>query len=495
MGEESPGARGLGRSFTRGAIYLGSANWLTYVVNFALTLGVARLVGPEVIGLYAFVVATNAFISIVEGFAVGPALIQSEDASADRYDTAFALTLAIGLAGLLVALCAAPWMAASWGWQAGIFLLILAVARIFRLLASIPQAQLERDIRYGSVALVALCSRNAPGLVGLGLAWAGYGIWSLIWRDLLFAILPYVLVQYIVRYRFGRRVTREAFRQILSFSGPMFLSRIVEIGIQRIDRLIVGGMLGGLALGFYHQARYVSEVGLLAMRPVNHLAFNLYSRVQGDPARLSRSYELLNFFLLRLMLAVSIAFFCFPTESIRLLLGSEWLEAAPALRILSVYGALFPLAANLRQLTFGRGKPMANARIRLAELALIVPGLALAGAWGSVEGVALTVVLGTVLSTALTAWVNASVVMPALMGISMPPLAALALTLAALLGSAGWGWREALPWWALPGVPPLLFGLAVLVIDRGRLLRELRYVRQLVGPARTEPTADAAASR
>ena len=67
----------MGPRFVRGALYVGAANWTTYVLNFVVGLAVAALLGPAAFGIYAFAVAINEFISIVNGFAIAPAMVQA----------------------------------------------------------------------------------------------------------------------------------------------------------------------------------------------------------------------------------------------------------------------------------------------------------------------------------------------------------------------------------------------------------------------------------
>ena len=107
----------------------------------------------------------------------------------------------------------------------------------------------------------------------------------------------------------------------MSYSRPMFLSRTLEIVIDRVDRVTIGALLGDTATGLYSQARFVAEVGNVATRPLGQLGLNLYSRLQDQPARLARSYELVNYFLARLTLLGGSVLLVFPHETVRVLLG------------------------------------------------------------------------------------------------------------------------------------------------------------------------------
>src|SRR5262245_32697872 len=103
-----PRAARLGSRFLKGTFQVGGANWAAYALNFALSLALARLLGPEAFGFYAFVFAGNELLNIVTAFSVQLAVLQSREESQDLYDAALALSAALGGAALLAAAVASP---------------------------------------------------------------------------------------------------------------------------------------------------------------------------------------------------------------------------------------------------------------------------------------------------------------------------------------------------------------------------------------------------
>ena len=142
MSEPSPN---LGRRFLVSGLQLGSANWLTYAVNFAIQIALARILGPESFGLYAFVLAINEFVNIIGAFSFGLALIQDREESQSRYDTALILYALIALGGLVISAGVAVFLLDLRGPTAAWFLLVMAGSRFFLLFAQVPQARLERS--------------------------------------------------------------------------------------------------------------------------------------------------------------------------------------------------------------------------------------------------------------------------------------------------------------------------------------------------------------
>ena len=202
------------------------------------------------------------------------------------------------------------------------------------------------------------------------------------------AALTCLLAIAMSRYRFRGQVNRETASALMAFARPMFLSRGLEIGLERIDRLIVGSLMGNVQLGFYHQARVLAEAGLVATRPLSRISFNLYSRLQHESDRLTSSYRIVGFFLVRVSFAGSTTLLVFPGETVRLLLGEEWLSAAPILSWLAVYAGMMPLFENLKVLAYGRAKMRPIVMLRAAQLALLAAGTTFAAMEGEILWVA-----------------------------------------------------------------------------------------------------------
>jgi PST family polysaccharide transporter len=468
----------MGGRFARGVAYMSAANWTSYALNFAIGILVARILGPEAFGEYAFVVAINEFVNIVNGLAIAPALVQSRTESERLYDTGYAVSFVQGLVGLLISLAIAAVVAHERSAQSAWFLVLLALARFPVLLADVVTARLNRDVRFGAIAVIDLSTRSLPNLACLWLAWIGWGPLSLVLRDVATGVLPWLLAHWWSGYRYRGRLGRAELRALMSYSGPMFASRMLDIFMARLDRLVVGWFFGARSIGLYHQARFVADAGATASAPVTTVTFNLYSRLQDDPARLGRAYALVNYFLARVSLAGSTALMLAPESVIRLLLGEDWLDAAPVLRILGLYAGLAMLLLNGQILLFARGAIFTNVRLRLAQLAVLGPGVVAAAWLRDVELVAIAVLVSTGLAVALSWFLSRDVTRGH--GVRTWAAPCLALAVTAALAQALRPWTAELPWWSLPFVPPPMFLALLALIERRDLVRQLAYLRDQV---------------
>lgn len=465
----------LGGRFLRGSLYVMTGQAATNVTNFALGLVIARLLGPAEFGVYAFCFAINEFINIVGAFSFSMALIQAREPAQSDYDTASAAYAGLGLLGLLVAGLLAPLLWSQQGPEAAWILLIMAVARSLRQQWQIPEALLERSLRYRTLAWITTLAATLPNAIAVGLAWCGWGATSLALRDVLNAGLLLALAWWVSGYRFRGEVRGGAARRLLRFSWPVFGARSIETLMERLDALAVAAAFGTTPVGLYHQARNLAEVGFIGTKGFERVTLNLYARMQDDPARLTRAWELVNYFLLRAMLAGAAALLVFPEEIVRLLLGEAWREVAPVLRVLALYGGLLPVFHNVKNLLYGLGHTGRMLRLRAIHAALFVLAVGVGVASQSLAWMAGAVLLATAAGLALAWRATRDLVAPLPLRRLLVPGLALALTWALLVPLAP---AAALPWFLRPLVPPAVFLGLVLAAEGATVFRELAYLRE-----------------
>jgi len=470
----------LGRRFLLGGLQLGAGQWLSTALNFVILLGVARLLGPEAFGLYAYVFAISAVLDIVGAFSLNIALIQAREASQSLFDTAAVASLALGLIGLLAAAGIAPALWAAHSPVAAWMLVALAVARVLRLLAQVPQAHLERELRYGPLTVIGIVTGNVPNLIALALAWWGIGAWSLVVRDLLMTGLLLAMTGIWSAYTFRGEMSRAALHSLSRISRRLFAAVSVGAAAEHVDRVSIGAFLGNTATGLYQQARQLGELGNLATRPVSRVALNAYARVQDNRGRLSRSHELLNMLLVRLVFAGAVSLLCFPGPVILLLLGEAWVAAAPLLQIFGVFAAVIPLTENVRVLFYGTGHVDRNLRVALLQLGWVLPGVGL-GCWlGSTQAVAWAVTASAVIAFLGSWWWSRDLVERQPLQVFAAPVGALLACVAGFAGLEAAGLLAWAPVTLLPFLAPLGYAVLLLAAERSRLVALARYLRQLM---------------
>jgi O-antigen/teichoic acid export membrane protein len=247
---------------------------------------------------------------------------------------------------------------------------------------------------------------------------------------------------------------------------------------QRFDRLAIGFLFGDTTLGLYHQARYVSEIGTLAVRPIQQLCYNLYCRLQGQRAPLVRACGIVNYFLVRVSYAAAVLFIAFPEEIIRVLLGEAWIESSDFLRCLGFYAALLPLLDNLQWLLYASGRMQENIRLRLIQIPVLLLVFLASALTGNPVVMALAVVLSAAASTLMAGWYTREILRGTIAWIIGIPSVAFLGTLGICLALREWGVLQPVPAILMPAIPPVLFVALLLLLERAEIFRQLGYLRR-----------------
>jgi O-antigen/teichoic acid export membrane protein len=162
-----------------------------------------RLLGPEPYGLIAMaliVIAFGELFVIDSGF--GDAIIQRKELSDDHCDAAFWLLLGSSLIAMTIFMLGSPLVAASFD-QPRVAGLISALSLTLPLgaLSAVPNALLSRELRFRALAARGLISGTGGGTAAIGMALAGWGVWSLVGFHLVQRTLAVVVVWTAHRWR------------------------------------------------------------------------------------------------------------------------------------------------------------------------------------------------------------------------------------------------------------------------------------------------------
>lgn len=465
-----------------GATWLTLGGYLSFLLNFAVSLLLVRLLFPEDFGTFALVSAVVELLSLLAGLAFSQGIIQMPEEPGIE-DTAYRLTvwLCLALLGVGGVAGAVAWMVR--GGRFGLLVLVVFGARLMTTLSYVYSAQLEREFRYRSLSVIRLLSAVAGLAVVLVLAAKGAGVWSLVGREVALITVTYVGIRAATPWRYGGGYDARTARRLFAFATRIFATRALEVINFRADALLLGLLVGTVALGFYDRARFLAELGHYAVSfAAVQVAFPLYARFKNDPARLAAAYRIIHYFLIRLMLPVALVMTLLPRELVIVLFGSRWDQAVPALRWLAGYAFLLPILDNTKVLLTGMGHLGDAMRIRLVQVLTVIPALiALIPRWGA-PGAAGAMTLGSI-TGAITAFSALRRHQSDLiLRIHAAPLASAVLAAAALLLSqrtwlAGWAPR--------PGSAAALVLIGavytggLVVLEYGELSRHLQILRPL----------------
>jgi len=379
--------------------YLG--NGLRVLSQFLVGVVLARLLGPDEFGTVAMAGLVVGMGALVADLGFGVALVQRPEVT--EADVRFVATAQVATGALLTVAgaAAAPWVAA-WFHQPGAAPLFRAMSAMFLLqsFGLTPLALLRRQLDFRGAQLVAVTSYLAGYLlVGVPMALAGFGPWSLAAAQLVQSALSSALALWRQPAPL-RPLWRPPSPGLLGFGTKVIGTNLANWGLANTDALVVGRALGAADLGLYGRAMAVVLSPLNALTAsLQGVLFAACARAQDDAGRLRRAWLGATSAVAALALPVFVTVAAVPEAVVGGLYGSGWAAAAPVLVPLALAMPVMAVMSLAGPVVTAVGRVGLELRVALLTLALSLPALVLAGR-DSAEAVAWTVLA----VQALRAW-------------------------------------------------------------------------------------------
>lgn len=360
------------------------------LLQFGVTMLLARLLTPTDFGLVALAMIVVGFAEMVVDLGIGPAIVQREDLTPRHVRVSFTVSVLIGTSAALLLIAAAPLFATLLRnpavtpvlrWQALIFL--------FAGLGATGRAVLERKLDFRTRFIIDASSYiGGYAILAVILALLDFGVWSLVAGAIVQGLISATSILLRVRHPMRPLLAREELGGLMDFGMGVMLNRIVVYTSYNGDNFVVGRWLGPAALGLYSRAFQLMMFPLVHLQSVTwNVLFSAYSRLQSEPERAARAYLKgiqLNALVVTPVMAGMIAA---GPHLIRGLYGPQWGGATAALQLLCAVGLFRAVYGATGALAHAFGKVYAEFR-RQAMFAVLVVIAGLIGSRWGITGVA-----------------------------------------------------------------------------------------------------------
>lgn len=327
-------------------------------VQFVISIVLARLLLPQDFGLLAMATVFVGFLSIFATMGFGMAVIQRREVSDSMLSSLYYATLVF--AGFLAIATAGAAPLCAWIYRDPRVMPVMAALGISFLLSApgvIPAALLNRQMRFGRLAVADLTSAVINGAVAIALAATGWGVWALVIGSFAGTTAGSALFHLLSRWRPRLIFHLPEVRSVLSFGANVTGFGVFNYFARNADNFIIGAFLGAGPLGFYSLAYKImlkprDAVTNMLMR----VLFPAFSRMQDDDARLKAAY---------LRVCGTIAFVTFPMmfgllavaqPFVQVVLGEKWLPAVPLICLFEPLGAVQSIGVTAGHLFLAKGR-------------------------------------------------------------------------------------------------------------------------------------------
>lgn len=370
----------------RGSLWISGGRGVTTLLNTLTTIVLARILVPGDFGLVALAASMVAIISAVTNLSLASALIHHKDPSDDHYHTAWTLGFARGLV-LALGFCAAagPMVALYREPRLDEVMYALSLVLLLSGLSNPRLMMLQKKLVFWQSFAMSVAETVVTMLVSIGIALVYRSYWALVLGTIAGQLASLICSYALFPYRPRPRLRHV--RELWSFSVWLSLQQMVNVANYRVDHLLVGGILGRPALGFYSVGNNLAVAPTReATRPLTQTLFPAFAMVAEDPGRLRAAYQKAQAFVTAVTLPLGVGVALIAEPLVRLAMGDSWAPAALVIQVLAAVFAVQTLGTLVQPLAMATGATrllfVRSLQTLCLRLPLVLAGMFLAGLEG-----------------------------------------------------------------------------------------------------------------
>ena len=223
---------------------------------------------------------------------------------------------------------------------------------IIHAFAIIQRTILIKQIDFKTQAKASIISSVSSGIIGITMAFYGYGVWSLVGQQISRALLNTACLWIYSHWWPRLQFSWGSLRELFGFGWKLLVSSLIDTIWKEIYQVVIGKCYAPATLGQYARAHQFSSIFSSNLNSViQRVSYPVLSSLHDDKQRMKEGYRrvikvtmLVTFVLMLGLAAVS-------KSMILVLVGDQWMIAADFLPIICLQMMLYPLhALNLNML-------------------------------------------------------------------------------------------------------------------------------------------------
>lgn len=376
-------------------------------IQFIVQILLARLLLPSDYGMIAivsiFIIIATVFVQ--NGF--NTALIQKKQVNDTDYSSVFYLSFIV--AGLLYVILyfGAPLIARFYEQAILVPVLrVLSITLFFGAFNSIQNAVIARKLQFKKLFFSSLGAIILSGIVGIVLAYKGYGVWALVAQQIVNNLLITVILWCIVPWRPRLLFSFTRVKGLFSFGWKLLVSTLIDRLYMNLRGLIIGKIYNADILGFYNRGKQFPELLVLNINgSIQSVMLPALSHHQDNRIRVKemvrRSISMSSFIIAPIMFGLAAV----AKSLIQILLTEKWLPAVPFLQIFCVSYVFWPIHTTNLQAINAVGRSDIFLKLEVIKKIIGIPILLLSIPYG-VYAMALGLMFSGIISIFINAYPN-----------------------------------------------------------------------------------------
>ena len=341
-----------------GVLWLGATKTLGQAISWFITIYVARLLSPDDYGLMGMAALYIGFLGLFNELGFGAVIIQKKDLADEELSNICWGLIAVNLGLYVVSFAAASLISSFFNEPRLIAIIkISAISLLISAFGAPSYYLLARTMLFNNRSQAEFIGNLVGALVALFFAYHGFGVWSLVYSNLILESTKTVLFFVFYPYRPALRFSVTKMKGDVNFGLKVAIARLFWYVYTNADFLVAGRLLGKTFLGYYSLAFQIASIPIdKVVSLVTQVAFPAFASIQDDNRLLAKYFLTMVRWIACVTFPVFLGMFLVADEAVGLFLSDKWVPMILPLKVLCVVSTLRAINAVTAPLVLAKGK-------------------------------------------------------------------------------------------------------------------------------------------
>lgn len=337
----------------KGTFWSAADAFLGQGVTFIVGLVLARLLSPVEYGLIGI---CTIFITVLTGIVdsgFSNALIRKKDTTNEDYNTMFITNMVVSVVLFGLLFVCSPLIANFFAREELVWLVrAMGLILILQALSITQVTILTKRIDFKTKTKASLISAVLSGVIGIGMAFAGFGVWSLVGQQLSKHLLYTLCLWFFNRWWPTFKFSISSFKYMWGFGWKLMVSGLLNNIWNQLYQVVVGKFYSPATLGQYSRSKeYASIFSSNLTSIIQRVSYPVLSEIQDNKSRMVEGYRRIIKITMFVTVVIMFSMGAVAEPLLYCLIGPQWHEAATYLPLICISMSLYPLhAINLNML-------------------------------------------------------------------------------------------------------------------------------------------------
>ena len=374
------------------------------IINFLVTIILARTLLPEQFGLVGMI---TIFIEISKGLIDGgfaSSLIRTKDPDNLDYTTVFTVNMITSILLYIILYIVAPVIAIFYQNE-----LLINLIRVFGLIliingfSIVQSTKLNKSLQFRTQFRLQFLSLIFSAITAVWMAYHGFGVWSLVAKELVFGFLATVQLWWCTKWIPSLNFDIDKFKYHFNFGYKLSLNVMLRSFFTNLYNIIIGKYFSAIQLGYYTRAMSLQQLpSNFFFNAVNRVFYPLLAHINDNDEKLREIFSILLQIVFFVVTPILIFLGLVAEPFIKFTLTSKWLPAVPYFQFLIVSGIFYPIHQYNLNICSLKGRSDVILKLSMIHNFLLFVG-AFSSIWFGIYGLLMSLVLINILITLINA--------------------------------------------------------------------------------------------